>query len=447
MLANPEVFDRTAASRMMMRDMTGDVLIGGDGEGHRRMRRMVMRSMGEPTMKRVVPVVGEWGGKLVTKLVEMAEEDRDRKPVDVLPIINKATADIIGKAGVDYDVNALEGEDNELLRAWQRMTKGTRTTGGLMSILQMDGAWWARLFQSTERMQSVKEAREVMIRIGRGILEKRKAAYAVEKDQELLRTELSGDDLLSSLFRTNMAPQVKVEQRMTDDELIAQIPLFFFAGNSVMAVTVSWALGTLAANPAIQDRLRKEIRAVPSKVPSLDELHSLPYLDAFVRELLRFYPANADFSRTTTSDTVLPLGAPVKGRSGKLINSLSLPKGTTVSLSVLCMHMDKTVYGPDAETFNPDRWLATDPGESAKTETKMPGLYSNLMTFGGGDRSCIGYKFAITELQVLIYVLVRCMRFEHVNARTEMQRSGGFGFSRPMVNGKVGMPLIITPVV
>jgi cytochrome P450 len=43
--------------------------------------------------------------------------------------------------------------------------------------------------------------------------------------------------------------------------------------------------------------------------------------------------------------------------------------------------------------YSPDRWLH----ELPTAASAVPGVWANLMTFLGGPRSCIGFKFAVLE--------------------------------------------------
>lgn len=61
-----------------------------------------------------------------------------------------------------------------------------------------------------------------------------------------------------------------------------------------------------------------------------EELNALPYLDKFVRELLRFDPPLPQVVRTAAVDCVLPLSKPVTGRDGSLITELHVSKGTDI---------------------------------------------------------------------------------------------------------------------
>ena len=84
---------------------------------------------------------------------------------------------------------------------------------------------------------------------------------------------------------------------------------------------------------SIQDRLRDELQAVP---PNLDynELHSLKYLDAVCREVLRLYPPVPTTERDTLKDWVVPLRHPIKGVDGSMIHKVEIEKGTNIIVGI-----------------------------------------------------------------------------------------------------------------
>ena len=79
------------------------------------------------------------------------------------------------------------------------------------------------------------------------------------------------------------------EDRLSDNELLAQVNTFLFAGTDTTANTISRILYMLAANPDAQDRLRKELveAGAPDADLAYEVLDHLPFLDAVCRETLR----------------------------------------------------------------------------------------------------------------------------------------------------------------
>ena len=75
-------------------------------------------------------------------------------------------------------------------------------------------------------------------------------------------------------------------------------------------------------------------------------------------------------------------------------------------------------WGPDAAEFNPDRFLSPPP-ESSK---EVPGVWGNLLTFLGGTRSCIGYRFALAEIKVILFVLIRNFDFEELGSKPKIEK-------------------------
>lgn len=82
-----------------------------------------------------------------------------------------------------------------------------------------------------------------------------------------------------------------------------------------------------------------------------------------------------------------------------------LPRGTVVHLCPAVINLSPSVWGPDAETFNPDRWDHLE-GEAA-------GTYA-FQTFHNGPRVCIAKQMAIMEMKVMLVELMSRFRVEAI---------------------------------
>lgn len=89
-----------------------------------------------------------------------------------------------------------------------------------------------------------------------------------------------------------------------------------------------------------------------------------------------------------------------------------LPKGTVVQLCPAVINLSPSVWGPDAETFNPDRWDNLE-GEAA-------GAYA-FQTFHNGPRVCIGKQLSMVEMKVILVELVSRFRVEGLAGSVAME--------------------------
>ncbi|KAI0370364.1 cytochrome P450 [Pilatotrama ljubarskyi] len=93
------------------------------------------------------------------------------------------------------------------------------------------------------------------------------------------------------------------------------------------------------------------------------------------------------------------------------MNEIHVPKNAPVYVGLLNCNRNKALWGEDVYEWKPERWLSPLP--STVTEARIPSaVHSNLMTFLGGARACIGFKFAELEMKVTLSVLLPNFTFE-----------------------------------
>lgn len=95
------------------------------------------------------------------------------------------------------------------------------------------------------------------------------------------------------------------------------------------------------------------------------------------------------------------------------------------TLAIMAVNHSTEIWGADALEFNPDRFARissdSDP-EKAHIANQVPGVWGNLLTFLGGTRNCIGYRFALAEIKVILFVLMRSFTFENLPSKPEIEK-------------------------
>ncbi|KAJ6535001.1 cytochrome P450, partial [Mycena capillaripes] len=117
-------------------------------------------------------------------------------------------------------------------------------------------------------------------------------------------------------------------------------------------------------------------------------------------------------------------------------------EGQVIVIPILALNRDPAIWGPDAHQFIPERWECSPP-----ISTGIPGLWSHMMTFLGGPRACIGYRFSLVELKALLFTLVRGLEFELAVPAADIGRLPGSVVQQPIVRSDraagAQMPLLI----
>ncbi|KAJ7753000.1 cytochrome P450 [Mycena metata] len=419
-LTHPESYQRPALSKYLLSRVVGPGLLVAEGAAHRQQRRIMSPAFGTPQIRELIPL-------FLDKAIELREIWGERTAtgsgttrVDGLSWLNKATLDIIGLAGFNYNFNSLRAQQpTELATAFSAVMEASakvdliRVIQGLVPILRIIPTKYDAIVSGSEA---------TMTRIGRQILRDSKAGMA--EHGTYAKGSSRSRDLFSLLVRANSAKNVSPSQRLSEKDVLAQVPTFLVAGHETTSTAMIWALFALTQNVPAQTRLRAELLRVPTDLPTMEELNALPYLDCVVREALRLYAPVPWTSRVATADDIVPLSTPWTDANGTVhetlrlapefflmtlnrLHKIRISKGQAIMIPIAAINRDKEIWGADADQFIPERW-DSDP----RISTAIPGIWCEMLTFIGGPRACIGYRFSILEMKALLFTLVRAFEFE-----------------------------------
>ncbi|KAI0760700.1 cytochrome P450 [Fomes fomentarius] len=393
----------------------GPGLLATLGDQHRKQRKMLNPVFSIAHMRNMVPIFHE-----IVRKLEKAIEDRVRShdgtvEIDMLNWMGRTALELIGQTGLGYSFDPLVADHpDDFASAIKAMGPTMAKVNHLRRIMpylpESGSIQTRRTIMGMVPHAGIRQMKAIIDTLHRRSSE----IYAAKKraleqgDQELAMQIGEGKDIMSILMRANMT--ASEGDRIPEEELIAQMSTFVFGAMDTTSNALSITFHLLAENPEVQGKLRAEILdASKEAFLDYDTLVSLPYLDAVCRETLRLHSPVTTTYREAHQDTILPLSQPIRGVDGKMMHEITVPTGTPIVVGILSANRNKAIWGADALEWKPERWLVGLP--STVTEAKIPGVYSNLMTFMGGGRACIGFKFSQLEMKIVLCVLLSKFTF------------------------------------
>lgn len=149
-------------------------------------------------------------------------------------------------------------------------------------------------------------------------------------------------------------------------------------------------MAMIGCHPDVRSRVNAEVRsATTSSKIGLEDALQLPYTQACLKEAQRLHPViGMSISRK------VPAG-------GMSVHGFHIPPGSTVGCNPVSLHRNPDIFGPDADSFVPERWL-----QGADTSALRAMERFNL-TWGSGGRTCPGRHLAEMVLHKVVPALVR----------------------------------------
>lgn len=198
-------------------------------------------------------------------------------------------------------------------------------------------------------------------------------------------------DMLDIML-TNADPDTG--EHLDPENVVNQILTLMAAGSETSANAIAFALHFLSINPDVAAKARVEIDQhwPGSNFPGIefDDVAKLRYLRRVVDETLRLWPVAPGYYRQARRDTTLGGG------------KYRFRQGDWVAVALAAAHR-APAWGPDADEFNPDRFLP----ETLRT---LP--HHIYKPFGSGPRACIGRQFALHEIVLTLAAILHQYELE-----------------------------------
>jgi cytochrome P450 len=374
----------------------GKGLLNTVGDHHRKQRKMLNPVFSIAHMRSMMPIFYDVVNQLESALSSRVKDTQQE--VDLLGWMARTALELIGRSGFGYSFDNMV--DDQPRHRYSIVVKDLVPTLNRLGFarfyllplaLKLGLPVRVRTFiMNITPWKTLHDARDMLnymhdlsVEI---YAEKKRALH--DGDEAVQNQIGKGKDLLSILMRENM--NADNEDTLEESEVIAQMTTFTFAAMDTTSNGMSRILHLLALYPDVQAKMRQEITQARKERQgelSYDELVSLPYLDAVCRETLRLYAPVSTMLRRATQDTIVPFSKPVTGVDGTEISEVFVPKNSMLVLSILNANRSPELWGPDVLEWKPERWLSPLP--ESITNSKIPGVYSHLMTFSGGNRSCM----------------------------------------------------------
>ncbi|KAH8659369.1 cytochrome P450 [Tricladium varicosporioides] len=204
---------------------------------------------------------------------------------------------------------------------------------------------------------------------------------------------------------------------LDDNGVVSALLVNIVAGSDTTAILLRSCIYFVLKNPRIHRKLQQELSVAKlGQMPdaSYNTVKALPYLDAVIRESCRLHPGVA-----MILERIVPRGGLT------LSNGTVLPPGTIVGMNPYVIHRNKTVFGQDADSFRPERWLRDEEENEEEYEARLLRMKETDLTFGMGNRVCFGKNVALLETYKIIAMLFAKydMSFENPEAEWKVQNS------------------------
>ncbi len=374
-LSDEKRFDKAVrGSLRRVRAVGGDGLFTADTSepNWSKAHNILLQPFGNRAMQSYHPSMVDIADQLVKKWERLNGDEE----IDVVHDMTALTLDTIGLCGFDYRFNSFYRRDyHPFVESLVRSLETIMMTRGI----PLEGIWLKRRRQ--ELAQDVAFMNKMVDEI---VAERRKNAEAAEVKKDMLGAMMTGVDRSTG-------------EQLDDVNIRYQINTFLIAGHETTSGLLSCTLYALLKHPEVLKKAYQEVDRVlgpdTDATPTYQQVTQLTYITQILKEALRLWPPAPAYGIAPLNDETI---------GGKY----KLKKNTFITILVMALHRDPSVWGPNPDAFDPENF-------SREAEAARP--VNAWKPFGNGQRACIGRGFAMHEAALAIGMILQRFKLIDVN--------------------------------
>lgn len=407
-LRDPEIYKEIAVKNFdsfvdhrfiiepQMDSLMGNTLFLMRGDKWRKMRCTLTPAFTGSRMRHMFELVRECAVEAKNHLIEMRFNSiGSEMSIEITDFYSRVTNDTIASCAFGLKINSLVDRHNEFFETGCKLQH-------LNSLKYFIKIWCLRAFPWIFEKLHIEFVDSSIRKVFSNLV--------LENIESRRINKINRPDLIDLLVNA------KRGSAWSDDEIISQAFVFFLAGFDTTMWVLTAVTYELALNPGIQERLINDIEAVEKKLGNekidYDELNKIKYLDMVVKEVLRIHSPAVLIDRLCSKKFHLTDDDKV---------NVHIEEGDHVWIPIYCFHHNPK-YWKNPEKFDPERF---------SDENRKNIEQGHYVPFGMGPRACIGGRFALMEVKLIIYYMLSQFTFS-TTSKTEIPmkiKSSPFGLS------------------
>ncbi|CAD5227294.1 unnamed protein product [Bursaphelenchus xylophilus] len=369
-----------------LKEWLGEGLLTSSNPKWHSRRKMLTPAFHFSILENFMNCFNEQASVLVQKLDNYAKSGY---PFDIYPHLKAIALDVICEAAMGVQMGSQTGKNMEYVRSVKILCES------LWLRIRSPWLWPALPWNLLGYGPKCRDALKVVKGFSEKIIQERRREFQERNNNKQENERPAFLDILLGMESAKC---------LTDEDIREEVDTFMFEGHDTVSNTLSFLLFMISdqANLHFQDKIYEELREIfadnPDRHITTADLGKMKYLEQCIKEGMRMAPVVPMIGRIALED--IPIG------------DLVVPKGVAVLVTPFLVHRNRTLWKNPNE-FDPSHF---DPEECRK---RHPFAY---IPFSAGARNCIGQKFAMNQLKVVLAHLFR--RFKFIGAVHEVENRG-----------------------